>query len=178
MKILIDLDGVIADFEKAFYEEWYNRHPDKTIVLPEERTKFYIRDEHPEVAHLIREIYNMPGFFLSFPVIPGSIEALKEMLNRGHEVFICSSPSSENDNCIPEKIRWIKEHLGNDFIRRIIITKDKTLVKGDVLIDDRPEVTGVAKPEWELIIFDRPYNKHIKDRKRITWDNWQNILDL
>ena len=38
---------------------------------------------------------------------------------------------------------WIEEHLGEDWLDKIIITKDKTVVNGHVLIDDRPNIKGI-----------------------------------
>jgi hypothetical protein len=56
------------------------------------------------------------------------------------------------------KLAWVERHLGRDWLRRTVISPDKTLV-GDrgrpcVLVDDRPEVTGVASPPWTHVLFD------------------------
>jgi hypothetical protein len=37
---------------------------------------------------------------------------------------------------------WIEKHLGYDFLDQIILTRDKTVVTGDVLIDDKPDILG------------------------------------
>ena len=45
-----------------------------------------------------------------------------------------------------------------------------------VLIDNKPVITGVeAHPEWEHILYDRPYNREV-NKRRITWENWRDIL--
>ena len=81
------------------------------------------------------------------------------------------------ENCVLEKYHWVSEHLGPDWINNIILTRDKTIVRGDILIDDIPEPKGIEKPEWEHVLFDSPYNRHITGKRRMTWDNWRSILE-
>ena len=177
MIILIDMDDVISDFDGEFYTRWNRLHPDKPVVPPEYRKCFYIKDELPEeYAGLVREINTAPGFINSLPEIHGAVQAVKEIAEMGHDVFICTSPLNAYQNCVKEKYEWIEKHLGFEWTLKLILTKDKTLVKGDILIDDKPEVTGAAEPSWEHIIFDKPYNRNINSHKRLTWINWKEIL--
>jgi len=37
---------------------------------------------------------------------------------------------------------WVEEHLGLDFINLMILTRDKTMINGHLLIDDRPDIKG------------------------------------
>ena len=62
--------------------------------------------------------------------------------------------------CAAEKYAWVERHLGAEWKGRILITSDKTLVRGDVLIDDKPLITGAeASPAWAHLLFDAPYNR-------------------
>lgn len=36
----------------------------------------------------------------------------------------------------------MEKHLGQEFLEQIVLTRDKTVVSGDLLIDDRPDITG------------------------------------
>ncbi len=167
MIILIDLDDVLADFDGGFYSEWNRRFPEKFIVPPEKRTKFYLREEMPEdCGELIREIITTEGFLKSLPEIPGGVDAVHQMKEMGHEVFICTSPFKTYKHCVTEKYAWVEEHLGSTWIEKLILTNDKTLITGDFLIDDKPEITGCLKPAWEHILYDRSYNRYIKNKKK------------
>jgi 5'-nucleotidase len=179
MRILVDMDGVLSDFDGEFLKRWRERYPDKFYVPIEERTTFYVKEQYPnELKPLVSEIVGEPGFFRNMMPIHGGIEALAEMDNLGHEVFICTSPLSRYQNCVLEKFVWVEKHLGSNWVNRIILTKDKTLVKGDYLIDDKPEIKGMENtPSWEHIIYDRPYNRGI-NKRRITWENWKAVLKL
>lgn len=177
MIILIDQDGPLADFEKGFLQIWKAQYPDEFFVPVEKRATFYIRDEYPpELTEKVDNIYCAPGFYENLPATEGCIEALDEMLKLGHDVRICTAPLTRYDNCVLEKYKWVEKHLGRAFTNRVILTKDKTLIKGRYLIDDKPEIAGVAKPEWEHIIFDSSYNAHIQGTKRLTWHNWKEVL--
>jgi 5'-nucleotidase len=179
MRILIDMDGVIADFDGEFLQRWRERHPEKFYIPMEERTAFYVKDQYPEeLKPLVSKILLEPGFFRDMMPIVGGREALLEMEAMGLEVFICTSPLSTYTNCVLEKYEWVEKVLGADWVRRIILTKDKTLIKGDYLIDDKPEITGVdAVPVWEHIVYDRPYNKGA-NKRRLTWKNWKDVLEF
>ena len=99
-----------------------------------------------------------------------------EMISMGLEVFICTSPISAYKNCVLEKYEWVDRVLGSDWVKRIIMTKDKTFVKAEYLIDDKPEITGVENPpSWEHILYDRPYNKGM-NKRRLTWENWKDVI--
>ena len=97
------------------------------------------------------------------------------MLDAGHDVRICTAPLSRFTHCVPEKFQWVEDHLGPEWVARIVLTKDKTLVRGDVLIDDKPEVTGRLVPTWEHLVFEAPYNTASRGR-RVNWGNWREFL--
>lgn len=179
MRILVDMDGVIADFDQELLTRWQERHPDKPYIPLEQRKAFYVKDDYPEeLKPLVVEILLESNFFEKMIPVPGAKEALEEMEAMGFEVFICSSPLSTYGNCVLEKYKWVETILGPNWVRKIILTKDKTLIKADVLIDDKPEITGVEKtPSWEHILYDRPYNRDI-NKRRITWENWKDVLSM
>jgi len=179
MRILIDMDGVIADFDGEFLKRWRERYPDKFFVPIKDRTTFYVKEQYPdELKSLVSEIIWEPNFFRDMMPVDGARDALFEMDKMGFEVFICTSPLSTYKNCVLEKYEWVDKVLGPDWVHRIILTKDKTLIKADSLIDDKPIIKGVENPpSWEHIFYDRPYNRDM-EKRRLTWENWKDVLEL
>lgn len=46
-------------------------------------------------------------------------------------------------NPVPtSQYRWVEKHLGPQFVERIILTRDKTVISGDLLIDDKEVIQG------------------------------------
>jgi len=177
MIILVDMDDVLADFDGGFLLKWREKCPDEFFIPMSDRQKFYMRDEYPpELIDKMTELFTQKGFVADLPQIEGAVEAVNYIKERGHEVFICTSPMRQYQNCVAEKYEWVEKNLGFEWTMRLILSRDKTLVQGNLLIDDKPEVTGSVKPTWEHIIFDKSYNAHIKVQRRINWQNYKEVL--
>lgn len=81
LTIYLDMDGVLANFEKAAAQ-----HPD--IKRPD--------------LHLD---------FSKFEPMPGAIDAVKKIIAMGHDVFIATTPPWNNPAAWGQKRDWIEEHL-------------------------------------------------------------------
>jgi len=174
--VLIDMDGVLADFEGRVVEGLAQRGYEP--LEPSRRVSFKMGDDYPErVRSTIYEICRSPGFFRSLKPIEGAVESVHEIEAAGYHVAICTSPLTSSPTGMQEKHEWASEHLGDEYRSRIVITKDKTLVHGRWLIDDRPEVEGMHQPSWEHILFDQPYNRTDATRRRLdSWSKWRSVL--
>jgi 5'(3')-deoxyribonucleotidase len=64
-----------------------------------------------------------------------------------------TAPSEHNPLSYTEKRIWIEKHLGFDFVERLIICSNKSLLKGDILIDDHISGKGQENFEGQLIHF-------------------------
>ena len=136
--------------------------------------------EYPEILkNKIESVLSEKGFFLDLPPMESGIYAVKEIMNNGSKVFICSSGIYRNKDSLGEKRLWIEKYLGEDLARNAIFIRDKTLIKGHFLIDDNPQIgLGVFNPEWQHVIFDQSFNRDIKNKLRIKsdWSNWREVI--
>lgn len=178
MLVLVDQDGVLADFEQGFFEVWQQSplQHEYPAISPDRRRHFYPQNDYPEKWHAdIHRIMTQAGFFRDLPVVGGAVAGLNAMLEAGHEVVICTAPLNEYQNCVLEKYEWVERHLGEAWTKRMVVTKDKTLVFGDVLVDDRPQIHGRCTPQWQHVLYDQPYNR-AENKLRMTWADWQETL--
>lgn len=179
MVILVDMDNTLVDFDAGLLSIWRKTYPNEFFVPIEKRTTFHPHKDYPEALQSkVQDICHSEGFVRDLPPTPGGIEAVYEMLDMGHDVRFCTSHLLTYDYSVLEKFQWIEKHFDASFVDRIILTRDKTLVRGDVLIDDKPKITGIETPTWEQILYDRPFNREITDKRRLNWGNWRDILDL
>merc|ERR1712048_1391600 len=52
-------------------------------------------------------------------------------------------------------------------------------VRGDVLIDDKPHISGSQQPVWTQIVFDAPHNTEIDmngRRRLLNWAGWHAVV--
>jgi 5'-nucleotidase len=188
--VLLDMDGVLVDWDAGFRREWarYGHDPSKI-----DRSKSYAMEEcvAPELKSAAVAVMSQPGFFRDLPAVEGAVKAVEEMVERGFSVLICTSPLPCNPTCPQDKIEWVCRHLGHIEFRQpgdatkrqnaqdiIVMTRDKTFVAGDVLIDDKPVIRGCMRPTWEHIVFGAPYNKLAPGDDRLRFDDWSTWLTV
>jgi 5'-nucleotidase len=173
--VLVDMDGVLADWGAA-YDRGLNEYgaPSHIPRHADQRSFDLFSGISEFEARIVRDVMEDLDYYNLEP-IPGAVEAVRSMREYGHEVMICTSPWLPNSRCIPDKIDWVNTHIGDGWEDRIIIAKDKTIMLGDVLIDDKPNIKGHTTPTWTQVIFDQPYNQDRQDLPRLrTWDDWDN----
>ncbi len=75
------------------------------------------------------------GFFRNLEPMEDAIVSYKT-LEEHFDVYILTAPSVHNPLCYTEKREWVEKHLGFDVCKKLIISPNKALFKGDYLIDD------------------------------------------
>jgi beta-phosphoglucomutase-like phosphatase (HAD superfamily) len=49
LRVLVDMDGVLCDFEKQFIVKFREAYPDKEYVPLEKRTSLYLSDDYDKI---------------------------------------------------------------------------------------------------------------------------------
>lgn len=176
LSILVDMDGVLCDWDQRFRAGTAHI----AHLLPAD---YYTRpsfdlfaDLSDEVAAEVLAAMNEPGFYAELQPIDGAVEALHTMIDLGIHVAIVTSPWLTNPTCAQDKVEWLNREAGAGWGERIVITKDKTLVRGSILIDDKPSVKGQLAPDWEHVFYTQRYNSHLPGRRLDLWAGWQGTI--
>ncbi len=161
--VLVDMDGVLAEFDDEVISRIRDRHPHVPILHA--RKHFYLYEDYDEHARLVMELSDEEGFFESLPVGRDAIAGWQKLIDLGYHPRICSSPKLSNPHSEREKLIWLRKHFvpvfGNNVADEAIITRDKHEYDGIALIDDRPEIRHSTKAKWQHVVFTRPYNKDV-----------------
>ena len=127
--IYIDMDGVLCDFNTRYNQK-----------LREQPTISYPQSQY--------------GFYTNLKPIKGAIEAATILLKSNqYNPYILTAPSIHNPLSYTEKRIWVESFLGMNYVEKLIISPDKSLLKGDYLIDDNENGRGQEMFEGELIQF-------------------------
>jgi 5'-nucleotidase len=111
------------------------------------------------------------GFFAGLNPIIGAIEGVKKLMDSSiYKPYILTAPSIKNPLSYTEKRIWIESHLGMEVVERLIISPDKSLLRGDYLIDDIKEGKGQDGFEGILI--------HFGSEECPDWESVMNMLVL
>lgn len=124
--ILIDMDGVLCDFDKR---------------------KGELEAEGVKGAKL----FTHPSAYKDLDPIEGAIEAWNGLQEK-YETYILSTPPWSNPDAWSEKRKWVDKYMGKTSHKKLILSHHKGLVRGDYLIDDRV-ANGVADFQGEHIHF-------------------------
>ncbi|MFT6632351.1 MAG: 5'-nucleotidase [Bacteriovoracaceae bacterium] len=169
--ILIDMDNTMVDFDSEYISRMEKKgikNIKKTII---HREKFEIEDNLSDSLRSdSNSVIGERGFFADLKPFHGSIQVINELMEE-FNVYFCTSPHKLNiKSCIFEKLSWIAENFGDDAMKKVIITFDKTIIDADWLIDDKPIISGAnINPSWEHIVFNQPYNLNTSGPRVMNW---------
>lgn len=123
------MDGVLCDFRRGIEER---RSIDRTNKYPQSKD----------------------GFFLNLAPIEQGIETVNKLRTHpSFDVYILTAPSVRNPLSYTEKRLWIEKYFDLEMVRKMIISPNKGLNKGDYLIDDYDQGKGQENFEGKLIHF-------------------------
>jgi 5'-nucleotidase len=138
--IYIDMDDVLCDYSGAHAAALAN---------------------HPEIQFPQSQY----GFYANLSPIEGAMDAANALYDSDrYEPYILTAPSIKNPLCYTEKRVWVERYLGMRYVERLIISPNKALLIGDILIDDQPRGRGqdqfngrlmqfgsAAYPDWRAV---------------------------
>lgn len=174
--INLDMDGVFANFVGTYYNILRTEYPWAVSWFPPESEllTYFVTESvlDKRAIEIDRQIINHVKMFEDIEPFDGVLAGMTYLKHLAHEceveVNICTAPHTSNLNCYSQKANWINIHLGHSWLNNLHLTRDKTLIKGTVLVDDKPEPLGRHQPDWVHVLFTRSYNHDVVDKVRMT----------
>lgn len=176
MRLGIDLDGVVADFNSG----WIGRYNDEFgSAIPFDAVRSW--NGIPSLTHFrdMREFWDWArnhggaSLFRHLDTYPGAVDTLDRLARRHAVVIVTTKPRW----AIHDTFEWIAEHRIPT--REVHIVEDKWEVPCDVYLDDAPHVLeGLARFRTEALVcrFVRPWNDPVPGT--VDVDGWPSFETL
>jgi 5'(3')-deoxyribonucleotidase len=179
MRLGIDLDGVVADFNAG----WIRLHRDE-----------FGSELHPEMVRTWDGLHELAGFadmrafwhwargnddrpsiFRHLDPFPGAIDTLHRLDRAGHDIVIVTTKPRW---ARVDTLRWLADH---DLpTAEVHMTDTKHAVACDVYLDDAPHVLRALvrhRRSSTICRFVRPWNQPVEGTIDVaTWDDFQDIV--
>ena len=154
---LVDLDGTLCNFSEAILERLIelrgpNDDPDDELKL----------EPPPYILARQRIIMSTSGFWRNLKPIPAGLQLVSLLVEFEFNTHVFTKGPSDNPSAWAEKFEWCRLHVPE---LRVIMTEDKSLVNGDVLVEDWPPYIIQWRrrcPKGFVIIPAQPWNEDAK----------------
>lgn len=184
--LLFDSDCVLADFAN-YWVNRYNELYDDDISVEDFNAEWGSPPKvvKPEVGTDVYEIPKEPGFFEKLDPMPGAIEYFEKFCSDSRFDCYIVTAFSGHSEIAKGKMIWFEKVLPFFDAEKVILTKQKQLVHGDVLIDDSIE-NLIKWDEFQYnlgkdgttIAFAAPHNEDAVDQgasARVS--SWEELWD-
>lgn len=175
MIILVDIDGVVADTQQRWLN-LYNAEYVDSLCVEDIREWQVHRFTKPECGARIYDYLRMPDLYDEVLPVDGAVLGLSRIRQMGHTVRYVSAGFYNG------KVKWLHDNAflvdyphGTDAweaTRDVVLTADKSMIRGDILVDDRYD--NVAEFPGHGILFNRPWNAAEPWASRA--DNWEEVV--
>lgn len=164
-RIALDMDEVIADVQPKFldlYELEFGHRPNKEDFWGK---KIY----QVNGADQIRERLFDKGFFADLPVMPGSKEVVRELMEH-YDIFITTA-AMEFRMSLEDKYDWLKKHFPFIHWKNFVFCGDKSIIRADYMIDDH--ANNLHTFQGTGLLYTASHNIHETAFTRVN--NWEEI---
>jgi hypothetical protein len=165
---LFDLDGTLADHNKALFKDL------KKLAAPEEPPldeDGWHDNEPPHIKERIKLIRSQRDWWLNLDAIPTGMDIYHLARKIGFQTHVLTKGPSSTPHAWTEKVLWVRKHLFDDV--KICISEEKSTVYGRVLVDDWvPYIEGwlYRRPRGHVIMPAHNYNKGFTHPRVVRWD--------
>lgn len=179
-KILVDMDGIVADLATPWFEIYNKRHPDDILTTENQRTWDF--GKSAKYKGDIYSILKTEGLYRELKPIEGSQDAIKAIQaikaadgSAAYEVFFLTASITAPD-ILADKSWWVRHHFPNVPIKNFFTGYKKSMVKGDVFIDDSPRNMSEYRAAWpdaKILTIEYPYNEDVAKQIAAVHPSWK-----
>lgn len=156
-RLLIDVDGVIANFNKLFLscllEATGIKKKESDVTMWDLEKVLGLT---PRQGEQTWNLVNLPGRAFQLEPYPGAVEAIKE-LDIVTDVYFVTSPVPTSPTWSFDRDKWLQQHFGLHLGGRVVYTHQKHVCTGAYFVDDKP--SNVVT-----------WNRHHPNKRSFLWN--------
>lgn len=159
--VLVDMDGVLADSLPNWLAA-YNLFSGEDIEV--EDIKSYGFGQHVRQPELLFSCLERAMVFLNAKPMPGAVEGFRKLC-KAHDVYVVTYNHESCPSGFQQKLAWMRRHFPEFPSNRVIFTKNKGMVQGDVIIEDSPDNIQAwlsVNPKGRAFCIAQPYNDNLQ----------------
>ena len=178
LTILVDMDDVLDDLLPAWVS--YLNQTYGTNVTTNDIRSWDMMQSFPHLTKSqVFSPLDRPDFWDTVRPKEGAADVLQEWIREGHRVLVVTS--SHYASIAAKMTRVLFRYFPFLQWNNVIVTADKTLIKGDILIDDG--IHNLAGGDYLKILMDAPHNRFYPAaehgmRRAHSWDEIRALVKL
>lgn len=161
---LFDLDGTLVKYQEALERDLEKlRSPYEPVYTIRQKHKDYIGERMELIKGRSSWWVNLEKLDLGFDIYNMAMDL-------GYRIVVLTQGPKINSEAWKGKLIWCRNNLEPD--TDVIITRDKGLVYGKVLVDDYPEYAEAwlkHRPRGLVIMPHHPWNRSFKHKQVIKY---------
>lgn len=174
MRLGIDLDGVVANFNAGWMQRYNDEHgAELSQEMVVSWDGLYRLTHFPDMREFWRWARNHegPSVFRHLDPYPGAVETLRALNKARHDIVILTAKPNW---AVHDTFQWLADHRIPT--REVHCLHDKWRIACDVYLDDSPTVLdGLARrrPDAMVCRFVRPWNDPVNGAVDVhDWDEF------
>jgi 5'(3')-deoxyribonucleotidase len=178
VRLGIDLDGVVADFNAGWMERYNAEHgAELTPEMVVSWDGLHQLTHFPEMKDFWTWARNHegPSVFRHLEPYQGAVETLQDLNRAGHDIVILTA---KPDWAIHDTFEWLADNRVPT--REVHCLEDKWRIECDVYLDDSPYVVPELvrhRPDAVVCRFVRPWNGPVNGAVDvISWDQFRTTV--
>lgn len=169
MRLLLDVDGVVADFVGAAAREYEH----VTRLKPPPCTTCKVFDSwlcHSWERRAIESRIAKLGWAQEIKPYPDAKEGVARLLLR-HDIAWVTSPYAPSPTWAWDRTQWLRKHFPKEI--PIVSTADKYLIEGVLVADKIANIEQHEYADKQALLWDRPWNQdfHYHSIRVRGWDD-------
>lgn len=166
--LFLDMDEVLAKTIKKVLELYNNEYG--LNVKYEDITDWNLTKFQKENTDIIK-YFHQDNFFYDLEPYEDTLTYVPKLYEK-FDLYVATTPS--NQKSIIDKIRWLEKYFPFIKKERQIYIHNKSLLIGDVIVDDAPYNVLNAKVKLPILM-KRPWNEKITNNKIIKLNNLEEV---